>query len=138
MRNLTDRAALGPLEDDTVNSDKDKRPDEVPAEKSDAEDGALKDAGWSKVDLHERTKTPEADTPSDIEPQGRDELQKTPGPMTARECAVSKQGRRQGLAEQAAIRCRNLEISGLKTQFRLKMGWRASYLMRRNFSRVDR
>ena len=35
-----------------------------------AEDDAIKDKGWSKVDLHKQTKTPEADTPSDIEPQG--------------------------------------------------------------------
>ena len=69
-RNLSVHAALRPLEDDTMNSDKDKRPDDVPVEKSDAEDSAIKDEGWSKVDLHERTKTPEADTPSDIEPQG--------------------------------------------------------------------
>ncbi len=51
--------------------DKDKRPDDEPLKKSEAKDDAIKDEGWSKVDLHEQRKTPDADTPSDIEPRGR-------------------------------------------------------------------
>ncbi len=59
-RNLVDRAALRPREDDTMNSDKDKQPESV--ERSEAKDDAIKDEGWSKVDLHEQKNTPDADT----------------------------------------------------------------------------
>lgn len=53
-----------------MDSDTDKRSEDVPLEKSGADD-AIQDEGWSKVDLHDPKKTPDADTPSDIEPQGR-------------------------------------------------------------------
>ena len=67
--NLDGRAELT-LVEGGMDSDKDKRTNELAGEKSDADDGAIKGEGWSKVDLHERKKTPEADIPSDIEPQG--------------------------------------------------------------------
>ena len=51
-----------------MDNDKDKRRDDVPAAESAADDGAVVDPGWAKVDLHERKKTPEADMPSDLEP----------------------------------------------------------------------
>lgn len=51
-----------------MDMDKDKRRDDVPAAESDADDGAVVDPGWAKVDLHEPKKTPEADMPSDLEP----------------------------------------------------------------------
>ena len=51
-----------------MDSDKDKRPADAPGKESDAE-RAIVDEGWSKVDLHDRNETPEADTPSDLEPE---------------------------------------------------------------------
>ena len=65
--NLGGRAELHRLEDE-MDNDKDKRRDDVPAAESAADDGAVVDPGWAKVDLHERKKTPEADMPSDLEP----------------------------------------------------------------------
>lgn len=52
-----------------MDSDKDKPTDDVPDERKDAE-AAIVNEGWSKVDLHDRRKTPDADTPSDLEPEG--------------------------------------------------------------------
>ena len=54
-----------------MDSDKDKQTDDAPAERQGGADEAIKDDGWSKVALRKRKKTPEGDTPSDIEPQGR-------------------------------------------------------------------
>ena len=48
---------------------KDEHHDDLPIKQDNVEDGAIKDDAWSKVDLHERKKTPDADIPSDIEPE---------------------------------------------------------------------
>ena len=66
--NLIDRAEISFLED-RMDSDKDKRPDHVLGKESQAE-GPIVDESWSKVDLHDQKKTPDADTPSDLEPEG--------------------------------------------------------------------
>ena len=49
-----------------MDGDKEKAA-ETPAEKNEADDGAILDEGWAEVDLHDENKTPEADLPSDLE-----------------------------------------------------------------------
>ena len=53
-----------------MDRDTDGRHPDVPIKQDNGEDNPIKDDAWSKVDLHDRKKTPDADVPSDIEPEG--------------------------------------------------------------------
>lgn len=53
-----------------MNDEKSKPKRETPVETDKADRAAIVDKGWSKVDIHDNEKTPEADLPSDIEPDG--------------------------------------------------------------------